>query len=72
MIEALAERGYKDGGRIQLKRYNAEADIGTANAIAKEVTSGNYDLILSSSTVSMQTIANANKFGRRTPHVFGW
>lgn len=71
MIEALVERGYEDGGRIQLKRYNAEADIGTANAIAKEVTSGSYDLILSASTVSLQTIANANKFGRRTPHVFG-
>ena len=71
MIEALVERGYTDGGRIQLKRYNAEADIGTANAIAKEVTSGSYDLILSASTVSLQTIANANKFGRRTPHVFG-
>ena len=70
-LEALAERGYKDGGRIQLKRYNSEGDIGTANAIAKEVTSGGYDLILSASTVSLQTIANANKFGHRTPHVFG-
>ena len=71
IVEALASRGYKDGDRIQLKRYNAEADIGTANAIAKEVTSGGYDLIISTSTVSLQTIANANKVGRRTPHVFG-
>ncbi len=71
ILEALAERGYKEGGRLQIKRYNAEADIGTANAIAKEVTSGGYDLILSASTVSLQTIANANKFGRHTPHVFG-
>src|SRR5689334_6484809 len=43
-LEALADRGYVDGGRVQLKRYNAEADLGTANAIAKEVTSGGYDL----------------------------
>ena len=71
IIEALAERGYQDGGRLQLKRYNAEADIGTANAIAKEVTSGGYDLIVSVSTISLQTIANANKFGAKTPHVFG-
>ena len=71
IIEALAERGYQDGGRLQLKRYNAEADIGTANAIAKEVTSGGYDLIVSMSTISLQTIANANKFGAKTPHVFG-
>lgn len=71
MLEALAARGYADGGRLQLRRYNAEADIGTANAIAKEVTSGAYDFILSVSTVSLQTIANANKSGSRTPHVFG-
>ena len=71
MLEALAARGYIDGGRIQLRRFNAEADIGTANAIAKEVTSGAYDFILTVSTVSLQTVANANKFGSRTPHVFG-
>jgi ABC-type uncharacterized transport system substrate-binding protein len=35
------------------------------------VTGGDYDLIVSISTVSLQTIANANKTGRRTPHVFG-
>src|SRR5262245_23238568 len=70
-IEALAERGYQAGGRLQLKRFNAEADIGTANAIAKEVTSGGYDLIVSMSTISLQTIANANKFGIQTPHIFG-
>lgn len=70
-LEALAARGYKDGGRLSLKRYNAEADLGTANAIAKEVTSSDYDLIISLSTVSLQTVANANKVGRRTPHVFG-
>ena len=71
LLEALAARGYADGGRLQLRRYNAEADIGTANAIAKEVASGAYDFILSVSTVSLQTIANANKTGSRTPHVFG-
>ena len=71
VLESLAARGYAEGGRLNLKRYNAEADIGTANAIAKEVTSGSYDLILSISTLSLQTIANANKVGSRTPHVFG-
>jgi ABC-type uncharacterized transport system substrate-binding protein len=71
LLEALAARGYADGGRIQLRRFNAEADIGTANAIAREVTTGDYDLIISLSTVSLQTIANANKVGSRTLHVFG-
>src|SRR5262245_20137675 len=35
LLEALAARGYTDGDRLQIRRYNAEADIGTANAIAK-------------------------------------
>jgi len=71
IIETLAGRGYAEGGRLEIKRYNSQADIGTANAIAKEVTSGGFDFVLSASTISLQTIANANKFGARTPHVFG-
>jgi ABC-type uncharacterized transport system substrate-binding protein len=70
-LEALKERGYVDGGRVVLRQYNAQGDISTGNAIAKEVTSGDFDLIFSASTVSLQTIANANRFA--TPprkHVF--
>jgi len=72
ILEGLQRRGYVNGGRISLRQYNAQGDISVANAIAKEVTSGDFDLILSVSTVSLQTIANANKFA--TPprrHVFG-
>jgi putative tryptophan/tyrosine transport system substrate-binding protein len=68
---ALKDRGYSDGGRMILRKYNAQGDVSTANAIAKEVTSSDFDLILSFSTVSLQTIANANRFA--TPsrrHVF--
>ena len=60
-----------DGGRMIVHRYNAQGDIATANAIAKEVTSGDFDLIYTASTVSLQTVANANRFA--TPprkHVF--
>lgn len=70
-LEALRDRGYSDGGRILLTKYNAEGDISVANAIAKDVTTGDVDLILSFSTVSLQTVANANRFA--TPprrHVF--
>ena len=71
-LTALRDRGYADGGRMVLSRYNAQGDISTGNAIAKEVTSSNFDLIVSVSTVSLQTIANANRYA--TPprhHVFG-
>ena len=71
VVDELATRGYIAGGRMQLKRFNAEGDIGTANTIAREVTSGSYDLVVSVSTPSLQTIANANKVGAHTAHVFG-
>lgn len=71
VIKSLADRGYSDGGKITIKHYNSEADIGTANSIAKEVTGSGNDLIISISTVSLQTVANANRNGNHTLHVFG-
>jgi ABC-type uncharacterized transport system substrate-binding protein len=72
VLEGLRSRGYADGGRLTVRQYNAQADMSTANAIAKDVTSGDYDLIVTVSTASLQTVANANRFA--TPprkHVFG-
>ena len=72
VLEALRARGYEDGERLQIRQYNSHGDMATANAIASEVTSSDYDLIISASTASLQTIANANRFA--TPprkHVFG-
>src|ERR1051325_10332335 len=71
IIESLAERGYPEGAKLLLRRYNAEGDMPTANSIAKEVVSAGNDLIITASTVSLQTVANANQFGPQTRHVFG-
>ena len=70
-IEQLKQRGYVDGETVSIKYFNAEGDIGTANAIAKEVTSGSYDFILTMSTTSLQTVASANKSSGQVTHVFG-
>ncbi len=69
-VEALADRGFVNGKTITIQRFNAENDIATANAVAKQVVDGGYDLILTSSTPSLQTVANANRAGK-TKHVFG-
>ncbi len=69
-LDALADRGFIDGKTISLQRFNAENDIATANAIAKQIVDGGYDLILTASTPSLQTVANANRAGKRI-HVFG-
>ena len=72
ILQGLQSRGYIAGERLQIRQYNAHGDMPTANAIANEVTTGDYDLIISASTASLQTIANANRYA--TPprkHVFG-
>jgi putative ABC transport system substrate-binding protein len=72
VLEAMKDRGFSDGGRIALRRYNAEGDVATANAIASEVTSADNDLIVTISTISLQTVANANqRVSKPRHHVFG-
>ena len=72
IFEALASRGFQEGVDLEFLRYNAQGDISTANAIAKEVTSADLDLVITVSTLSLQTVANSNRF-QTSPrvHVFG-
>lgn len=70
IIDALAENGYSDGQRLRLTRFNAEGDMATANAMAQELTSGQYQYIITLTTTSLQAVANANK-QRHVPHIFG-
>jgi len=69
-LEALRERGYIDGKNIRITRYNAENDMPTANTIAKEIVTRDYDIVLTASTPALQVMANANKEGKLI-HVFG-
>jgi putative ABC transport system substrate-binding protein len=69
MIDGLREGGYRDGETAQITLFNAQGEIATANAIAREMTDGRFDLVMTSSTPSLQAVANANKAGR-TMHVF--
>ena len=68
-LDALNELGFRDGGRMRLTWYNAEADMAVANAIAKEMTNGQFDLMATLGTPALQAVANANREGR-VPHVF--
>jgi ABC-type uncharacterized transport system substrate-binding protein len=70
ILAGLAESGFIDGKNIAVRRFNAENDIATANAIAREITSGQFELVITSSTLSLQAVANANRVGR-AKHVFG-
>ena len=49
--------------------FNAQGDMPTGIAIAKQVTAGDYDLVITSSTPSMQAVANNNREGK-VRHLF--
>ena len=68
--EALARAGYGHGKNISLREFNAENDMPTANAIARQLTDGRFDLVFTVSTVCLQVVAHANKAGKAI-HVFG-
>lgn len=70
MVAGMKEQGFEAGREIRIRRYNAEGDAATSNAIAKEITSGKFDLVLTATTPSLQAVAQANKDGR-VNHVFG-
>lgn len=69
MIDALAKGDFVDGRNISIQRFNAEGDFVTANTIAKTLVSGRFDLVLTSSTPALQTMASANEDGT-VLHVF--
>jgi len=68
--DALAEAGWVDGRRAEIRGYNAEGDMPTANAIAAEIVGGGFDLVITTGTPALQAVANANRDGDTT-HVFG-
>ena len=70
MLAGLAENGFTEGETIAIQRYNAEHDMPTLNAIAKEITTGQFALVLTASTPALQAVANANQTGK-TVHIFG-
>ncbi len=53
-----------------VKIFNPQGDLGTANAIAREIANGPYDIVITSSTLSLQTFANANQATGKL-HIFG-
>src|SRR5512139_3954329 len=69
MIDGLAASGFVEGKNVSIRRYNPESDLPTANTMAKELAGGQYELVLTASTLSLQAMANANRGGKAV-HVF--
>ena len=68
--DALRHAGFVDRQNIRISHFNAVGDMATANAIAKQMTQGDYDVVVTLATPPLQAVANNNKDGK-TIHVFG-
>lgn len=55
----LASAGFKEGVNVVFERYNAQGDPATADAIARKLASGGYDLIHSIATPTTQAVLKA-------------
>lgn len=70
VIDRLKTRGCIAPDRNNLHRFNANGELTVARAISDEVLNGSYDIVITSSTMMLQTFATANaKTGKK--HVFG-
>ena len=70
VLRGLEKRGFIAGKTMQLQQFNAHGELATANDIARRVTDGSFDLVITVSTASLQAVANVNR-QHGVPHVFG-
>ena len=70
VIAELERQGCLKRNHQNLRVLNAQGDNTMAASIAREVVEGQYDILITSSTMSLQSIANANR-NKRKPHIFG-
>src|SRR5262245_55315371 len=70
VLDGLTANGLVDGQNISIKRFNADGDFAVANAIAEQVVAAGFDVVVTISTPSLQTVAKANS-SDRVIQVFG-
>jgi ABC-type uncharacterized transport system substrate-binding protein len=70
VLEGLTASGLVDGQNIEIERFNADGDFTVANAIAGQVVAAGFDVAVTISTPSLQTIAKANS-AEKVIQVFG-
>ncbi|MDL2058465.1 ABC transporter substrate-binding protein [Mesosutterella sp. AGMB02718] len=61
IVDALADRGYRDGEKIKIDRQNAQADQSNMKNIAQRFVSNKCGIIFAIATPAAQTVANTTK-----------
>lgn len=70
VLARLEGEGYLAPDRSNLRVFNPQGDFATANTIAREIVNGPYEVVITSSTLALQTFSKANVNGVKR-HVFG-
>lgn len=70
ILDGFKDHGFIDGENIEIKLFNAENDLPTANTMANAIIGGDFDLVVSISTPCLQAMASANRNGT-IKHIFG-
>jgi ABC-type uncharacterized transport system substrate-binding protein len=66
--EGLAQKGYVEPSTT-FRKFTADADVNVANTVAREVTGGGWDMVVTATTPCLQAVARANGRGK-VMHVF--
>lgn len=61
IVDALAERGYKEGVNVTIDRQNAQADLSNLQNIAARFVSNDSKILFAIATPAAQTLAAATK-----------
>jgi ABC-type uncharacterized transport system substrate-binding protein len=69
-LQGLAEQGLEPGRDLEVRTFNSENDLTTANAMARTIEEGGNRLVITFSTPLLQVMANVNKEGK-IRHIFG-
>lgn len=70
MIDRLKREGLIAPDEHNIRRFNPQGDISTANTIAREICNSPFDAAFTSSTVALQVLNNAN-LNTKKLHIFG-
>lgn len=70
VLARLKELGCVAPDNHNIRLFNPQGDVATANTIAREIANSPYDLVITSSTMSLQIFSKANQSIGKL-HVFG-
>ena len=70
VFQGLRAKGYEENRSMLVRRFNAQGDLPTLNSMARVITGGEFDMVVTVTTPALQAMAAANR-DRKMPHVFG-